>query len=296
MTDSASTPTGAGYQPDGANQDQPKPGEQTQDTQPQGGGQQEQTTEGGDVKKGENQGNPLTALVQNRRDSRDQADQYRQEIADLRAQINGMKTGPADNKAWTNPYDATDQPVDHLRAELEHTRAEMEQLKADGSKELEDTKNMQALASFEQAVAQEISQAAQTTPELLPAYGFVNAQITNMHKGQGLSGAQLANAVRNSLLQAFVNGQSHGNSHAETVAQMALNMGFQAAASQAPNPAARGQKAAQQSLGGATSGGGGATPPGAEQLAKMSRADLRKDSGAALSRIKEMLQGRVPIE
>ncbi|MDB4306185.1 hypothetical protein N9980_01305 [bacterium] len=302
MSDSTSTLTGAGYQHDGGSAQQnnnlPTDTDGKEKDVPDGANDDDKAKPGEAEQKESGQGNPLTALVQNRQQNRDTNDQYQaqiaamqQEIANLRAQ---QPAAPAP-EAWKNPYNETDEPVDHLRAELEHTRAEMSELRQQGTAELTDSRNARALADFEQSIAQEVSMEAENTPALLQAYGFINQQMTNMHKGQGLKGRQLANAVRNSVLQAYVNGQTSGMSHTQTTAQMALNMGFQAGVAK-PDPVKRGQKAADQSVGHATGAGGNNTPSSAQQLAKSSKADLIKDDRAGIKRIRDILQGNVPIE
>lgn len=291
MGDSTSASTSAGYQPDGT-------GAQQENTSPENGGaedkqvpgaaeNQEQTAENDAVK----DGNPLTALVQNRQNSRQHSNAQQQQINALQDELTALKQAPkTEKKPWSNPFDATDAPVDHLRAEVEHYRARVTQLETDGRREIADTRNIQALNDFEANVAQEISISAQTTPEILQAYGYVNEQYTKIYQSQGMSGRALAQAVRNGVLQAYVNGQTNGLSHTETTAQMALNMGYKTSKA---DPVKRGQKAASQSVGQATGAGGDTTAPSAQQLAKMTRAELKKVGG--VDRIRDILQGNVPI-
>lgn len=299
--------TGAGYQPDGegAQQDHVTDGGQApQNDQPTDNKEPEQAPkDGADGKDSEQStGNPLTALVQNRQQARETADQYQAQIAALQQEVANLKAQgaePKDDGPWKNPYDATEQPVDHLRAELEHTQAQVKQLEQAGTERLTNAENAQALSQFENSVALEIQRDAQNTPELLAAYGYIHNQVTQMHQGQGLSGQRLSEAVRNSMLQAFVNGQTHGNTHSQTVAQMALNMGFTAQKARAadnPDPVKRGQIAADQSIGQATGTGGDTVPPSARQLASMSKEDLTANNRAGINRIREILQGKVPIE
>ena len=305
MSDSTSTLTGAGYQPDGAGAQQentlPKEGENKDTKDPTGPDKGQQDGDQGAKKEGNEQGNPLAALVQNRQKARSDGDNYQAQIETMRQEIANLKAAGAQPQAkpevWTNPYNETDAPIDHLRAELEHTRAEMKEFKEAGTQELADTRGVQALAQFEAGVAQEISMVAQQTPEILQAYGYINQQITQMHQGQGLSGRRLSDAVRNSILQAYVNGQTNGMSHAQTTAQMALNMGFKEVGGKTKvDPVKRGEKAAGQSLGQATSGGGDTTPPSAQQLTKMSKEELKANDGAGVKRIREFLQGKIPVE
>jgi hypothetical protein len=306
MSSSATNPlTGAGYQPDGegAQQDNTVPNDSkpADNQEPEGGDQQQQAPDQGADKEGEKQpGNPLTALVQERQANRDQS----ATIAAMRAEIDALKSQqPQQQQApeeWKNPYDPTEQPVDHMRAELEHTQAEVKQLRADGAAEIQQTQGAQALQQFENTVANELAVEGQAKPVVLAAYGFVHNNVTQMLKGQGLTGKRLTDAVRNNMLQGFVNGQTNGKTHVQTVAEMALNMGFnpepsqQAAAKE--DPTKRGQKASNQSLGHTAGGGGSTTPPTAQELAKMSKNDLKKDGGAGIKRIREILQGNVPVE
>ena len=303
--------TAAGYQPDGSSAQQPTvqndtgdDGSETDDAPPT-----KNENEKADVKddgaEGDDQhgsGNPLTALVQTRQQARDNTSQYESTIARLQQDIADLKAAKAAPEAkpekWSNPYDAVEQPVDHLRAELEHTRAEMNQLREDGERELAEDRSVRALADFEANVAQDIADEATRTPVILDAYKHINDRITGMHRGQGLKGRRLSQAVRNSILQGFVNGQTNGMSHAQTAASMALELGFEDRGTKAPkaDPVKRGQKAKGQSLGDAAGQGGSTTPPSAKQLTQMSKADLKKDGGAGIQRIRDILQGKVPLE
>ncbi len=306
MSDSTSTLTGAGYQPDGSGAQQentlPKEGEAKEGQNPAGAGDSKEGGENGAVKpNGEQGGNPLTALVQNRQQHRDTADQYQAQIAVMQQEIANLKAqqtvaSPAAPAEWKNPFDETEQPVDFFRAELERTKAEVRELKEEGGQAIADSRSVQALADFEADVSQQIARAAQKTPELLQAYGFINDRVTSMLEGQGLTGRRLSQAVRNHVLQAYVNGQTSGMSHVQTTAQMALNMGFQETAPAKQDPVKRGQKAADQSLGHVAAKGGDTTPPSAQQLAAYSKEQLKADGGAGLNRIKEILKGNIPIE
>lgn len=300
MSDSTSTLTGAGYQPDGEGAQQAhtetKPEEtkteetKTEETKPKENGE--------DTK--EATGNPLTALVQSRQESRTAADQYQAQIAAMQQEIANLKAQQPKGEQpseWKNPYDATEHPVDHLRAELEHQKAKVATLEQEGNRRLTEAEGVNALNQFEQTVLQEVGIAAQQIPELVPAYGYVQNYVTKMYEGQGLTGQRLSSAVRNHMLQSFMNGQMSGNSHAQTTAQMALNMGFKSETPKGtPDPVVRGQKAASQSIGQATGTGGDTTPPSAQQLASMPKDELVKDNRAGINRIREILKGNIPID
>ena len=302
--------TGAGYQPDGTGvgndgtqnsqaKTNPQGGQTDQNQTPQDPNPQDQQTD--------KQGNPLTALFQERQGRREDLTALTTQLGAMQQQLNALQTQGGvepERTPWKNPHDPQTHPVDYMQAEITHMGGRIDQAVEAAGQRMTDQEQKQALVDYERGVATEIQMAAAQVPELGEAYGFVVQQFGRAAQGSGLEGAALANQVRQSMLGAFLNGSQKGLSAPQVVAQLATNWGYRAGGQQQQNPGGgpppvpgkvKGQQAASQSLGNAGTGGT-TTPPNIEQLVKMPKAELMKNDKAGLERIKAMARGEIPLE
>jgi len=273
--------TGAGYQ-DGTAQPAP--------TEPEA---KEPEVEEAPEKKGD----PLTALVQERAANRDRDSALRGELDSLKAELATLRQpAPAVEPAeWKNPHDPTEQPFDHLRAELEHVKADLAGARESVGADLDQQKQIQALNEYEQGLTAELQGAAGSHPVLAEAHAHLTKVYTSIARAQGAQGAEVAQRARLAMLQGYLNAAQQGKDAVTATAEMAMATGFQSKGNgmDKPKQETRGQKAAEQSIGGAT-GGPGVTPtPDMASLGKMTRKELMKDNKAGLNRIKQILAGEV---
>lgn len=277
---------GAGYQDGTA---QPVASESEPEKQPE--------TE--EIKKPEKKGDPLTALVQERAANRDRDAALRGELDSLKAELATLRQPqtPTEPEAWKNPYDPVEQPMDHLRSEIEHLKADLAGARETVGADLDQQKQIQALNEYEQGLMTELQNAARSHPVLAEAHAHLINVYTNVARAQGAQGAEVAQRARLALLQGHLNAAQQGRDPVTATAEMALATGFQSKgetmAEIKPKQETRGQKAAEQSIGGAT-GGPGVTPaPDMASLGKMTRKELMANDKAGLSRIKQILAGEV---
>lgn len=273
--------TGAGYQ-DGTAQPAP--------TEPE---TKEPETEEAPEKKGD----PLTALVQERAANRDRDTALRGELDSLKAELATLRQpAPAAEPAeWKNPHDPVEQPMDHLRAELEHVKADLAGARESVGADLDQQKQIQALNEYEQGLTAELQGAASSHPVLAEAHAHLTKVYTSIARAQGAQGAEVAQRARLAMLQGYLNAAQQGKDAVTATAEMAMATGFQSKGNgmDKPKQETRGQKAAEQSIGGAT-GGPGVTPaPDMASLGKMTRKELMANDKAGVNRIKQILAGEV---
>lgn len=286
--------TGAGYQADGTGSQgaEAQKAANPEQAKPNGDGTQNQIPKG----------DALTALVQERQGRRDDVAGLHSQVQAVQQQLAGLQQSgqlAPEPATWKNPHDAKDAPVDYLQAEMSHMQARLDQATQDVGGRLDNQDNQAALNDFERGAIFEIQMAAQEHPALSDAYGFVTQQFGLAAKATGAKGPQLANAVRQNMLTALLNGAQNGRSAPEVLAQLAIDWGFgqpQGKAGGKPPvpPKVAGQEAASQSIGGAAGGGGG-TPLGAKQLLRQNRQQLTANKREGLERIKAMARGEVPL-
>lgn len=285
------TYTGAGYQLDGGGGDEGS------------ASQKETKTETPPPEETKPEGNPLTALVQERQGRREDISSLSTQLGQLQNQLNQLQNAgqvPKTDGKWVNPHSPTEAPVEHLQAEIQHMAARIDQATSDVTERLSAQDNQNALLDYERGVIQELSLAAAEVPALSGAYNFVQQAFARTAKATGSTGAQIGQEVRKNMLTAFLSGQQHGKGAAEVLAGLAIELGYnpQGEAPKAPPvpPAVKGQQAASQSLGGSAGGGGATVPPNAQALLGMSKAQLRANNKEALERVKAMARGEVAFD
>lgn len=296
MTTEQTIDTGAGYQPGHAAMSDDKSAEGQQPasdtTKAAEGG--EQKAPDADKPKGDR----LAALIKERRDSRSETSQLQRTVSDLQQTVQGLSPkAQAEVADWKNPHDPTEAPMDHLRAEIDHIVGVVNQAKQDVGEQLTQQQQQQALADYERGLTVELGTVAQNVPELAEAHQAITQHFMRTAQLQGLSGVALGNAARNAMLGAYLQHANAGKDAVTATVEMAQAIGFQAQGGRGqiktPDAVARGQMAAATSLGGATGNTGATSPPDIRSLTKMSRAELLKDGGANLKRLKAQLRGEV---
>ena len=273
--------SGAGYQ-DGASPPAPE-------------GAEPKEPEAKEPEAPEKKGDPLTALVQERANNRDRDAALRGELDSLRAELATLKQPAETPQEWKNPYDPVEQPMDHLRAELEHVKADIAGARQTVGADLDQQKQVQALADYENGVTAELQTAVQTQPILAEAHAFLVHTYANVARAQGATGAEVPTRARLAMLQGYLNAAQQGKDAVAATAEMALAMGFQSKGEpmKEPKQEKRGQQAAEQSIGGATGGGGTAAVRDGASLGQMTRKQLNANDGAARARIKQILAGEI---
>ena len=279
--------TGAGYQDGSA---QPEGAEKQPDTA-------EKQPDTAEKQPDEKKGDPLTALVQERAANRDRDTALRGELDSLKAELATLRQpAPATEPAeWKNPHDPVEQPMDHLRAELEHVKADLAGARQTVGADLDQQKQIQALNEYEQGLTMELQGAASSHPVLAEAHAHLTQVYTSIARAQGAQGAEVAQRARLAMLQGYLNAAQQGKDAVTATAEMAMATGFQSKGGtmEKPKQETRGQKAAEQSIGGAT-GGSGVTPaPDMASLGRMTRKELMANDKAGVSRIKQILAGEV---